>query len=187
MNRKALNSGFTLIEALVVIALTGILVALAVPSMRSTIERSSISGQVNSFIGALRFARSEAIKLGTTVKMCRSTAPEASAPSCAGAAGSWASGWIIFVDRDDDGTLGADDLLLRVQGAFSDSGGITSGSGADIVYRFRPTGMLASGVDSLRFVSRSADATQQRVVCVGLQGRARITTEGTSTCSSSDS
>ncbi|MDP3134728.1 MAG: GspH/FimT family pseudopilin, partial [Burkholderiaceae bacterium] len=72
MNRKSANSGFTLIEALVVIALTGILVAMAVPSMRSTIERSSISSQVNSYIGALRFARSEAIKLGATVKMCRS-------------------------------------------------------------------------------------------------------------------
>ena len=49
-------------ELMVTLALVGILVGLAVPSMREFIRNNRLTGGANDVLRALRLARSEAIK-----------------------------------------------------------------------------------------------------------------------------
>lgn len=170
---KVRASGFTLIEMMVVVAITAILLLIGIPSMKSLIERNAVANQVNTLIGAITFARAEAIKRGAPVVLCRSEDAEtADPPSCA-ATGDWKSGWIVFLDRDANNALNtaADDVLLRVQGPFDDSGGIVN---AEKALSFRSTGLLMSGNSTFTFNSRSNDANLQRKVVVSKAGRTRL-------------
>jgi type IV fimbrial biogenesis protein FimT len=191
MFKKNASRGFTLVEMLVTIAIVAMLTVLGLPSLRGTLERNAVSGQVNTFIGSLRYARSEAIKRGLSIKMCRAVnAESAGTPACATGSGNaspgWATGWIVFIDRNDNGTVDATDILLRAQEEITSSGGIVAGA-ATIVFIFRPNGMLASsGAGQFTFKSKSLDATQERRVCVSIQGRARIAADATVACSDID-
>jgi type IV fimbrial biogenesis protein FimT len=191
MDKKAANRGFTLIEILVVVSIMAVLLALGVPSMREAIERNTVSGHINTFIGGLRYARSEAIRAGVPVVMCQSTNAETSAPTCAGAGASWADGWLIFVNRDlDAGNIyssAGGDTLLKVQGPLSGSGNVTQTSGAaNTKFVFRSTGLLTTGVSSFTFDSTSLDPRQKRLICVSMQGRARILATATEACTGTD-
>jgi type IV fimbrial biogenesis protein FimT len=194
MSFITVNRGFTLIELMVVMAIVGILATIGVPAMRDTIERNAVSGHVNTFMASLRFARSEAIKSGVPVVMCRSTNPESGAPTCATGSGTngWASGWIVFVNRDLDSSSdfnsASGDALLRAQGELVNSGGIVKTSGAAVnKFIFRPTGLMSAGASSFTFNSISLTSNQQKLVCISMQGRARVLADSFAACSSTDS
>jgi type IV fimbrial biogenesis protein FimT len=187
------QSGFTLIELLVAVAIAAILLSLAAPSFTRLIQSTKISGSVNTFMADLRFARSEAIRLGGTVTMCRSSNPEttsASGPTCgAGSVVGWESGWIVFqdknsdADRDYDANPALDDKLLRVQGPISGIDSIAE-TGAATKFRFTATGRLLnlSSTTSIQFGGADYANSLQRVICVSLGGRARIAGDGTTSC-----
>lgn len=186
MKRQPQAKGFTLIEVLVVVAIVGILLAVGVPSFRESIERNAVSGHTSTFMNSIRYARSEAIRSGLPVAMCRSTNAESGAPTCAAGTGGfqgWATGWIVFINRDDGNTFTANsDILLRAQGPITNSGGIITESGLAVTFKFRPTGLLSAGANGMVFNSRSDDSNQQRRVCVTFSGRARLITDPTVIC-----
>lgn len=113
MNR---NRGFTLVELMIVIAVIGISIVLAIPSFSDLIERKAVGGAAEAAYEQLQRARSQAVKrskpilvdfndngtswaIGFTDKM---TGCNAEDTSCT-------------VDDDNDpGT--ADDILMRIQG-----------------------------------------------------------------------
>jgi len=105
--------GFTLVEAMVVIAIIAIMLTMAVPGFTTMVMNNRLSTQANSLVIAVNLARSEAIKRNTNVVLCRSS----SGTSCAAAAGGWEQGWIIYVDANlTDGAnvqTGAGDVILR--------------------------------------------------------------------------
>lgn len=190
--------GFTLVELLVVISIVAVLTALAAPSFKRTIQSSNISGSVNTFLADLRYARSESIRRGGGVVMCRSDTPEAASPACGSGSGpgtnGWVSGWIIFYDRDNTGTRTttstmADHPVLRVQSALTslDSATETGGGGSSTKFVFTATGRMksVSSATSLQFGGGSYTADLQRMVCVSVGGRARIAGNGNTSCGSS--
>jgi type IV fimbrial biogenesis protein FimT len=173
--RKA--SGFTLIEALVVLAIIAVLVRLAAPSFQTMIKNGNMTSAVNTFMADMRFARSESVRRGGNVILCQSANPEAASPSC-GNGTSWESGWIIFHDLNGDGDKAATEPLLRAQGPISGVNTITSYPSTKFV--FTATGRLTLGIlVSILFGSTpdfSSDA--QRTLCVSVGGRARINGDG---------
>jgi prepilin-type N-terminal cleavage/methylation domain-containing protein len=115
--------GFTLVEVLVVMTITAILLAFAIPSFQTMIRNNRISSASNSLLAAMDLARSEAVRRSTVVTVCRSTNPEAVGPVCSSAANGgyaandWASGWIVFAkaagNLNNDTVEANDELLLR--------------------------------------------------------------------------
>lgn len=87
-NQKA----FTLIELLVTVSVLGILAAMAVPGFRSQIIKSESSALAEDTLGAINFARLEAIKRGRAVTLC----PVNNAGDNCG--NDWNKGWLVVVD-----------------------------------------------------------------------------------------
>jgi len=68
LNRLKLN-GFTLLEMIITMTIAFILATMAVPAFNSFVESSRLTSNTNLVIGALNLARSEAVRLGESVRV----------------------------------------------------------------------------------------------------------------------
>ncbi len=102
------NSGFTLIELMVTIAIVAISAALAYPSFASLISSNRAATGANELIASLTLARSEALRHPGGVAICASKDGD----SCGGDA-TWTDGWMVWVDTDGNGSYSAADEVLR--------------------------------------------------------------------------
>lgn len=126
------SAGVTLLELLISMSVVAILGALAAPSFFGLLHDASRTAAVNDFFHALFLARSEAVRRGRVVSVCRSEDRE----SCAGAGAPWTVGWIVFVneDRDDPPVRDAGEHLIAAYAGWQ-RGRITSNRAA---YSYRP-------------------------------------------------
>ncbi len=104
-SRPSRSSGFTLVEAMVVITITAILLALAAPSFVDIFRRFRVDNAREELIASINLARAEAIRTGQTVSIRRTD-------GCGDGLGSgqdWSCGWQVFLDRNPDGKIGTID------------------------------------------------------------------------------
>jgi type IV fimbrial biogenesis protein FimT len=151
--------GFTLIEVLIVIALIGILLALAAPSFGTFTASQRVKTASFDLYAALSFARSEAIKRRVTVTV-------------AAAGGDWKDGWTVSAAGVTD-PLRRQDALPGV--AFSNT--TTS-----VAYRL--DGRLAGGavVGVLVQPQTAHESIKNRCIRVDLTGLPKSTTLAGTTC-----
>jgi type IV fimbrial biogenesis protein FimT len=119
--RPCREQGFTLIEALIVVVMIGVLLTIAAPSFVNFTASQRVKTASFEFYAALSFARSEAIKRRQPVTV---------APVGA----TWASGWTVSVP------VAGTPTTLRSQDALS---GILMTGATSVVYRL--DGRLTSG------------------------------------------
>lgn len=91
------ESGFTLIELMVTIAVLAILLAIAQPSFVDLLNENRDIAKVNQLIGDIRLARTTAIKERSVVWLASGTINPAGAFTNL----SWNNGWYILVDKID--------------------------------------------------------------------------------------
>lgn len=114
---RSIQRGFTLVEVLVVVAILGILTAIAMPSFTSTIRRFRADAIRDDLLASLQLARSEAIRRGLpdTTRITVTRTP-AAAPCTAvtTTAGVWSCGWQIYQDNNNNQVFdAAGDVLIQ--------------------------------------------------------------------------
>jgi type IV fimbrial biogenesis protein FimT len=82
--------GFTLVELIVTLVVASVLLALAAPNFSGFVKSNRLAGQANELMADLAFARSEAIKRGANITVCRS----GDGANCLNGA-AWKDGWIV--------------------------------------------------------------------------------------------
>lgn len=100
------DDGFTLLELMVTLSVLAILLAVAIPSFRQTLQSNRVSTRVNELVGTIAYARSEAIRSSRGVGLC----PSADGSSCGK---DWSSGWLVWSDFNGNGTRNDGDTVVR--------------------------------------------------------------------------
>jgi len=189
---RAAVAGFTLVELLVVMAISAILAAAAIPSFNRFTTASRLSEASSALRGAIELARSEAIARAARVGVCRSVDPNAATPACstvaAGAypAGDWASGWIVYekAPANAGDAFEAGDTVIRRQqplapGANGARAVIWAPANGALVYNWNgvraagPVGAFALDFGVASLSSRTALLSDQ-AVCLGVNVVGRV-------------
>ena len=100
-SRRGRQRGLTIIELAITLTIGAVLAASAVPSFSHMLDRQRLSMTVNEVNAAMQLARSEAITRGQRVAVAPVNGVN------------WASGWRVFLDRNDNGVLDGGDLIVR--------------------------------------------------------------------------
>jgi type IV fimbrial biogenesis protein FimT len=104
--------GFTLIEIMVTVAVLAVLLVAAAPAMTDMVLNNRMAGLSNDLMSDLAIARSEALKRGQRVVLCKNAGNDSSCGT-----GLWANGWLLYIDTDADTTLDGGETILRVRQA----------------------------------------------------------------------
>jgi type IV fimbrial biogenesis protein FimT len=174
-------AGLTLLEVLTVITIVSILMALGVPSYQYVTSSNRISGEVNSLLGDLQYARAEAIKEGQTVSVCAST----NLTTCSGTT-TWQNGWIVFSDVNGSGAVDSpNDQVLRVQRAFSLGDTFNANNGMKFVTFNREGFALNLNNPPITVTLHAAVPSTGSTRCLQITIVGQLTTEaaGTGACS----
>ncbi|HUP92031.1 MAG TPA: GspH/FimT family pseudopilin [Solimonas sp.] len=168
--------GLTIIELATVLAIIGILAAVAVPAMRAAVLTSQLRTVANSLLGSTLLARSEAIKRNSVAVVCRST----NGTTCAGG-GDWIDGWIVGCPTNDNVncvTGGVNLLVLQRETGFPNSLRVTEAAATGTL-TFQPIG-IGSTPAAFTVCRFNPVAGQERMVIVDVTGRASVqkTTNG---------
>jgi type IV fimbrial biogenesis protein FimT len=107
---KARGAGWTLVELLVAVAVGALLLAAAVPAWGDWVAGAELANHAHRLATSMTLARTEAMKRGQRVNLCRA----ADGRHCAGAGG-WEAGWIVHVDADADAVNGDAEPVLRAE------------------------------------------------------------------------
>jgi type IV fimbrial biogenesis protein FimT len=153
MHPRRAAAGFTLIEAMVAIAIMVILMTIAVPSFRSASLNSQLRDSANSLAAAAYLARGEAIKRNAVVTLCMS----ANGSTCA-ASGGWEQGWIVVSGAP-----------LRVEKAAPSGLRITAGGLTSLT--FQPTAVGATPATFTLCRATPSVGPEERVVTIDATGR----------------
>ena len=160
---------FSLHDALIAMAVASTLTVIGVSSFQLMVLNQRMSGTINALVTALHLARSEAIKRRESAVLC----PSPNGHRCVNGGRDWEAGYLLYIDRNDNRAVDADETVVRVFGT-SDGLRLRTNLGRDDV-RYLPNG-LASGTNTTFTVCDTRGRSTPKAVVVSNAGRVRTAT-----------
>ncbi len=164
------QSGFTLAELLIGIAIATLLFGVAVPSFTTIVRNSNQVASANEMLATMHYARDLAITRNVRVTIC----PSDDGATCG--AVPWQEGWLVFADTNADGQVNGPETIDRVIDEIEVPSVTTAQFGNGIV--FRPNGRamagaIANNTGELTFCDKRG-SEHARVAIIDVSGRPRI-------------
>ena len=150
--------GFTIVELMVALAVAGVLIGMALPAFNGLMAQRRLTAQVNDFMVAVQYARSEAAKRGTTVSLQSLDADDD--------ANEWGEGYCVVIGNPGD-CAGALRSFDPIGDSTLDAGGAMDGRDS-ITFNSRglPVGAAAGTIDLC-----NPDEDRGRQISLSLVGR----------------
>lgn len=98
--------GMTVVELLIIVAAFAVVILIAVPGSSLVVEHYRLKAASSKLVEGLNLARGEALRRGSTVRVC----PSANGRFCR-SDGDWAQGWLVYTDGNGDGTVQEIELI----------------------------------------------------------------------------
>lgn len=169
------HRGFTVIELMITIVIVAILLTIGVPSMQNLIMDNRVTTAANTFLTELNLARSEAVKRGARVVVCRTNAPNAAPPVCgAGTANTWTEGWVSFVDDNQDGAYDAGEVLVRISEGVEGDLVLMADATAETTLIFNADGSFGNGANATLALCDDRGFESGREIEITLTGRPAV-------------
>jgi len=181
INARKRESGFTVVELLITVAVCAILLTMAGPTFSAVVHKNRISAASNQLYVSLYAARGEALKRRSAVRVC----PSANSTSCRND-GDWSDGWLIFEDANANNAPDAAEIIQLVDGFEGDINMQVSTALFGYV-QFQPTGVaVGNGGNTGEFRLCHADSNAlSRVVNISASGRVNSVTRAQADCDAS--
>lgn len=163
-HQKQTSTGFTIIELLVALTIAAVMMAFALPAFNDFTVQRQMTANVNQFISAISYARSEATRLGGDVSL--------QSVDAADNANEWGPGFCVTV-----GDPGNCDAPLRI---FALEGTVTlNAQGANLntepTLTFNSRGMLQDELaGTIELCGEDADDDPGREIRINALGRANV-------------
>ena len=175
-SRRLQHLGFTLVELLIVLAVFGVLVSYAAPSLSIVIRSVRLTAAANAYLSSMLLARSEAIKRSGRVVLCKT----ADGMSCS-ASGGWEQGWIVFHDSNNSGDHDPGELVIERMGPLSAGVRLSGNSPVANYVSFSATGgtkLVGGGFQAgtLTLCNESTASGNGRQIILNAVGRPRLHT-----------
>lgn len=164
------QGGFTLIEMMVAVALTALLLSMAVPALQQFTSNARQTSTINDFVSSMHIARSTAVTTNFRTTICASS----NGVNCESV--TWDQGWIVFSDRDSDQTVDNDETIVASSDGAEGLDIQSAEFGEFLMYRPNGRVMTASAAgNSGQFtVCDSRGSEHAKVLIVDLSGRPRL-------------
>lgn len=162
------QKAFSLVEVMVVVALLGVVMAIAVPSIRSMMDNQKMKTATFDLVTTVMQARSEAIKFGNTAGASISIAAQG---------GNYNNGWcIVFSSASACSVSAPAGDVMRVNSATANvTYSVFSCSSNPCVITFGRNGRLTSGSSvKLQVVNDLASNPLTRCVVIDAAGNANV-------------
>ncbi len=165
------NRGITTLELCITLALICILTGLAITPLRGFVASKEGDRALRSISELILIARSAAATNGRGVTIC----PSSTGLDCGGA---WASGALVFLDRNFDREINQDDKLLRTKRDLTRHGNITWRAFGNRQYlQVDARGFIRHQSGNFSFCDASGNAQLARQLVVNSAGRMRVATD----------
>lgn len=132
-NGSTTAGGFTLIEAMIVLAVASILLCIAVPACASLLAQSRAAAARASLLSSLTQAIRHAALTGSEVVLCPADGQDCRDDW------DWSGGWIAYADIDGDRRHDGGETLLHAEPALSDGVHLLTSKGRKRLV-FQPNG-----------------------------------------------